>query len=77
MLCVNDIPLPIDPVSIQAEQSCDILEHHEFVADESRIMNEPLLLSTKQFLEERLDRASCKSGSPMSRDVMISLSGGQ
>lgn len=56
----------------QAEESDDILEHHEFSMEENSadVMKEPLVIATKQFLEH-----NC-SGMSSSADLVISLSGG-
>lgn len=53
----------------KAEDSDDILEHHEFSLDNyNELLQEPLFASTKAFLEENLLNSS--------KEVFISLSGG-
>lgn len=63
----------------QAEQADGILEHHEFSADESDILKNPLVVSTKLFLEQYLYPSStaADTGAPRKGGAaIISLSGG-
>lgn len=56
----------------KAEESDDILAHQEFSMEDNSadVMKEPLVLATKQFLEDNF------SGESSSADLVISLSGG-
>jgi tRNA(Ile)-lysidine synthase TilS/MesJ len=58
---------------LQAEESDDILEHHEFSITENMsadLMKEPLVTTTKQFLEANINPSNSHT------DLVISLSGG-
>jgi hypothetical protein len=60
-------------LSFQAEESEDILEHHEFLPkgdSENLMMQEPLVRTTKLFLDQNFNSNSANV------DLAISLSGG-
>jgi hypothetical protein len=60
---------------MQADESDDILEHHEFSPEENtadNMMKEPLVIATKQFLEANFNNSNSSSA-----DLVISLSGGR